>query len=227
MALAINTSGGNNAGGSGTTLDVALTGIASGDLIVFWTKWEGADTTCSVADTGGTDNFTTGTKLQHSNGDLNGQWHYFIGATVTGSVTYRMTLSASRTWRKAICFVFTPDGGETVTLADQSTGQGTSTNPTSSNITISGTDLVALGAYGEYSGSSDSSWQVNGSTTGVVVHQEGPASAWYKILTSGFTGNVDVTISASADWLCHAIAFDSASAGGATPKFLTLLGVGM
>jgi len=215
MAFTENTKGSTASNGGSTSVTVALTGIASGDLVVAYCKWEGADTTITVADSGATDNFTAATKTSHSNSDLHGQFFYFLSATQTGSITYTMTLGASRSWKKFFVTVITPDGGDTVSFDVEATGQGSGSNPASGTFSPSGSDIVTFGGYSEYGNITASAWQVNSSATGVVVLEEGDGSEWYKIDTSGFTsGTVDMTITSSIDWVCNGISFDSVAGGG-------------
>ncbi len=208
----------DDTGSSVSTLDVAVTGVSSGDSVIAWTKWEGADTTATVSDTGSTDDFTAGTKENHTNGDLNGQFFYLLSATVTGAVTYRLTFSAARPYCRLIIMVFNPDAGDTVSLEAQNIGEGTSTTPTSGGISPSGTDLVCVGGFGEYTASNPSNNAINSSTTGVVVVSSGTQTeAWYKFLTSGFTnGNASGDSYASDDWICNIICLTAVAAGGAT-----------
>jgi hypothetical protein len=199
-----------------TTSDVSVTGVNSADAVQIVVKWEGGDTTVTVADSGGTDNFTAGEKVVHGNTDLCMQTFYLTSATVTGSVTYRATFASARNYKGLACVVVTPDSGETVTLDDSNSGSGTSTSVSSGNIALSGSDISVLAAYGPYSVANTSSHQINGSATGVTVTSTYTYGiAWYARYTSSFTGAATCTLDSSNDWVCAAVALKSASSTSA------------
>ena len=214
-------SAGNNDDSSGTTLGTTATlNLATGDVVVAWHKWEGADTTVSCAkDTGSPANtHTLGTKINHGNGDLSGQFTYLLSATADTTATFRQTLSASRPYRRLIVLQFRPDAGETVSLDVQNTGSGTSLTPTSGSITTTGTDEIVIGGYGEYSANSTSSETIGGTAaTEPAASPQGYSSAWYRILTGTMTGGTaSGSIGSTQDWVCNIIAIKSVSAGGGT-----------
>lgn len=222
MSLTFNTSGANkdDSGTAITTLDVALTGIGSGNAVAAWCKHEGADTTISMATSAGTDSFTMQTKVAHANGDLRGGWGALLGATVTGNVTYRLTLGAARAYVRFLIAVFNVDSGDTLSVEAHNIGSGTTpTNSVASgNISPTGDDLVVLGSFGEYTGSAPTDFTINGAAAGGTVSDANYGRIWYSILTAGFTnGNAAASGYANAAWLCNVMAIKSTAAAGSSP----------
>lgn len=198
-----------SADGSGTTLDAsaALT-LQAGDVIVTWSKWEGATApTLSVADTGAGNACTTTTLIDGS-GAFFGGFAYLLSSGA-GSITFRQTLSAARTFRRFIVGQWRPDSGDVVTYQADGGAFGSSAAPNSGNITVSGSDLLVCGAYGEFAAADTSAEQINGvAATEVTGSPINFTSMWYRLVGSGFTGAASATISAN-DWICGAIGFSS------------------
>jgi hypothetical protein len=188
---------------SSTTIPVSLTGVGAGNLIVVWAKWEGGATTATASD--GTSSLTMGTVGTHSNSDLSGVFGYLLSAN-SGARTYTITLGATRSFTRMAVLEFSHTG--TVTFDAQNTGSGTSTTPTSGNITTTGgTGALALGGYGEYSGGTLSNSQINGVAADSLISTPALSAVWYRILSAPFTaGHANVTLSGSGDWVCHILA---------------------
>lgn len=226
MAASLRTSG-HNASTSATTLDVALTGIQAGDLLVAWVKHEGLTTTISVATSTSTDAFSAGTLVHHANGDLHGEFLYLLAATTTGSVTYRLTLGAARGFPSFHVWAFAPDAGETWTFDVQNTAQGSTAGTesiASGAVSTTGTDEVVLGGYSEYSGNQLSAPLINGAAAdGSYIGYNGGAgdpnfsASWYKILAATFSsGTASATLTGgSSDFIVNVIALKSSSTAGA------------
>ncbi len=213
---------------SATTLDQTTTlNIAAGDLLVAWVKYEGgAATTVAVASVSGSpaNAFTVnaGDTVAHGNNDLHTAFGYVLNASADASCTLRLTLGAARVYRALQVYQFRPDGGETWTrnAGAIAASSSNSTAPSSGNFSPTGSDLVVVGGYGDYSGSTFSVPLINSvAADGQLTGEQTLTASWYRILTTGFTnGTASCTLSGSAAWTCGGIAFASASGGGgATP----------
>lgn len=210
---------------SGTTLDCNTGGssgalnVAAGDSLVVWVKHEGASTTIAVADTGGGNSFTfdAADKQNHSNGDLSATFGYLLSASADASFVGRLTLGAARAFRTIQVWQFRPDAGETVTKDQSNDAQGSSGSISSGNITTTGTDVIVVGGYGEYTANNSSAHQIGGvNATAVMQSQTALANftaSWYRILSATMTGAATCTNS-SADWIGAVIALKSEAAGG-------------
>ncbi len=202
-------------GTPGTTLDAgASLAVQSGDLLIAWCKWETNTAAApSVAGTDGSQAFTLDApdNIDHGNGDLSGAFLYKISATADAAFTPRFTLSATGSWRRFHVLQFRPDASETVTKDGSSVASGSSAAPNSGNITTTGTDVVAVGAYGEYSALTTSSELIDGvAATEPTGSPRANSSVWYRILTAAFTGGAaSATLSGSQDWICGVVAFKS------------------
>lgn len=211
-------------GTPGTTLDAdASLNVQAGDLLICWAKWELAQgATLSMAkDTGSPANaftFDAANRANHGNGELSSAFGYKVAASADATATFRLTHSATASYRRFFVLQFRPDSGDTVTKdGNGAIATGSSTAPNSGNITTTGTDEVVVGGYGEYSALTTSSELINGvSATEPTGSPRANSSVWYRILTATFTGGAaSATLSGSQDWVCGAIAF-KAVAGGAS-----------
>ena len=216
MAFTFIASAGNSDDASGTTLDCSSSlNVEAGDLLVAWTKNEGAPTTHAMAKSTGspanTFTYDAADTEDHSNADLSGAFGYVLAAAADATATFRMTLGAARPYRRVLVMQFRPDGGETVTRDAGNNGQGNSSALSSGNVTTTGTDEVICGGYGEYGTRTASSEQVGGvaATEPAASPQGGYTAAWYLIATSTFTGAATATLDADTEWVCGAIAFKS------------------
>ncbi len=219
---------------SATTIDTTTAlNVAAGDLLITWAKHEGAPTTVAIADSvsGNSHTLDAGDKVNHTNGDLSATFGYVLSATADASFTGRATFGAARPFRSIIVAQFRPDSGETVTKDTSATGQGNGTAVQSGTYTTSGTDVVAMGGYGEYVAATSSSHQINGVAADAVrktdvTHGNNFTAAWYRILSSTFTnGRSTCTAGSSGDWIGNGIAFKSVASGTTVtpgPASLTL-----
>lgn len=218
MTLVGSATASNNTGSTISSISCSSTiSVNSGDLVVLWVKHEGASTTLTGTDSTDTETMSAPavSSIQDgASGDLHTGFRYKTAATVTGSVTYKMTFGAARAYVELVAYVFRPDGGETVSYLTDNGASGSSTTPNSGNISPTITDGVVLGGFGNYTSSSPSAVTINGvsaegSTTATY------AMAWYDILTTGFAGGAAAgTGYSSAAWTCGVIAFESAVGGG-------------
>ena len=213
---------------SGTSITVQLTNVAAGELIVVYTRHDGAPTTMSVSD--GTSSFEAGTLTDHANGDFSAQFHYLLTSVATGTVTYTCTVGAARASRMILVARVSYTG--TASLDVQNTGQGTSTAPASGTVTTTGTDEIVWGCYADYSGQLTTAEKINAVDADAVIDDSANHNdaMWYRVLSATFAnGTASGTIAVSNPWICHVIAFKAAAGGAAsvvTPRLLALLGVG-
>lgn len=226
MAFAFVGTANNSTDASATTLDIAYTATA-GSLLVAYVKHEGTATTLSVARSDGSEAWTAGGKTTPAGGEPSGQFFYLLSCT-GGAATYRFTCAVARPWRSFILFEYSYTG--TASLDADVGGTGTSTAVSSGNATTTGTDGVAFGGYGEFTGDNGSAHSINGVAADGVVELATTTftAAWRKTYTSGYTGAATCTLAGSAAWVCRQIAFKAAAGGGGSvlSSRATLLGVG-
>jgi hypothetical protein len=206
FVFSANATGTNDSGIASVTMTVP-----AGGLVVLWHKWEGSGSISSISD--GTSSLSSGTKKDHANGDMHGQfWYLLVGNS--GSKTFTPTGSGSVSFGRcrAACFTY----GGTASLDVQNQGTGTSTALNSGNITTTGTLEVVLGGYAEYSGefvdTGDGSPKINAVTaTGIptTAPSADPTTwAWYRILTATFAGGASTaTLTGSREWVGNVISF--------------------
>lgn len=199
---------------AGTTLDVTYSPTA-GNLLVAWGKHEGTAGAMTFARSDGTESFSLGTLVDHTNNDLHARFGYVLSATGGTSITYRMT-TTSKAFRSFHLWEF--NAANPWTLDTQNTGQGSGATATSGNITTTGTDEVALGGYGEYSAITVTTPQINGVAAGgsIIMNSGNFTASWYRLLSATFAGgHANCSIGSTQDYICNIIAFKSAAAGGA------------
>src|SRR6185503_8015233 len=152
----------------------------------------------------------------HSNGDLTMHLGYLLNASADASCTFKLTLSSAASFVRFQVLIFAAGAGETFSFDVAKIGQGTGTAISSGNATTSG-DTVSMGAFGEYTGTTTSSEQINGVGATEPLSPLSDASAWYRVVTGGYTGASSATIGSSSEWLCGLIALKiNAAGGGAT-----------
>ena len=119
-------------------------------------------------------------------------------------MTYTATWSGSRTFRRLFVYEYTYTGGA-VTLDASNRATATSGSLNSGSVTTTGSDVVAFGAYGEYSSANTSNERIAGVVADQVVRQ-GFASMWSKTFAAPFTGAATATGN-SPTWIGSVIAF--------------------
>jgi hypothetical protein len=144
----------SNSGGS-TTIALPAQNVAAGNLLVLGLRWEGGGvsdaTTASISDTAGHTWQLLG--YQSTGGGSESEriaLFYTLSATAEASNIVTATLSASRTFRQAICAQYSYDG--TIELGD--TGSGLSTTNTATVTSSPALDAavgdVAIGFMGQF-----------------------------------------------------------------------------
>lgn len=205
------------------TMAVTLTGVTAGDLIVGVAKWEGTNvaTLNSVSD--GTTSMTLdalGT-LNHANNDLNSRMFYLLSSVASGSLTYTMTLSASRPFKQLAVARFTYTGTASRNAANQTTvtAPGAPWTVVSGNISPSGTELVVCGFWGNYFTNTPSNHLINGVAEDGIFGTANGTQGWYRLLSTGFTnGQATLDEGAGIDANGHIIAFAITSGGQPTMR---------
>lgn len=226
----------NGVAGTGSCTNVStctaqLTSVASGELIAVWVQHEGADTTITVCTDGATcaggNALTAGTENAHTNSDLYGTWYYFLSSTQTGTVTYTMTLAATRPGIRMIAKRYSYTG--TASLDVEKAGINTSaTSHTSGNFTTTGTDELMLADYTDYSGEAltANSWDIGG-VDADGTETLGNNRTWWRIVSATQSAIAATGATAlGATSLLTVITFKASGAGGGPPRKLPLLGIG-
>jgi hypothetical protein len=218
--------GGTNT--DGTTLDATTTlNISVGDLLIGACRWEGADTTESIAENDGDNAFEMFSTVNGGNDD------FWLGkgrktvVNANATATLRFTLSVSRSWREFIVLQFRPDAGDTVTHdAGPNGATGTSLSPQSGTVSTTGDDTIIVGMYVGYYTNSSSNEQIGGSAADGAIDPSWPpdypnwTKMWYKIYTSTQTdvaGSATKSDASGDEWVCDILAFKSVAAAGGVP----------
>lgn len=215
----VNSGTGGAAGSLGTVATGSVASVHAGDLAVVLVKWEGADTAITLSDGGST--FVDAFSGAHV-GSAGSYWTtflYTLSTSSTASKTYTATfVSGNRTSRDIIAMVYTPTGTVTLDGTPKGTHGTSGTTATSGNITTTGSDGLAFGGYGDFTGVAATSTLINGGAKDRQVNG-GAATAssmWAKAYAAGFTGQAAGTIAGTGpDWVCIVMAFQIAG-GGAT-----------
>jgi len=222
----------NGASGAGAlaTIPVTVTGCHAGDIAFIVAKHEGtASTTPTLSDAvGGTYSIVI-TEQGVSSAE---PWMSAFWGTVgaTGSVTFTVTFSATKTFRDIGVIVYTPPVGATISLDGTPVSQGhaAATAVTSGNITTAGTDGIAVGLYGSF-GDDITSMLINGGAADHTQKASANNSAiWTRAYSSGFTGAATGTTGGGNTWDAGAFALKAVVAAGSGKRGSNLLlgGVG-
>jgi hypothetical protein len=210
------TGGGSNPPGSGaaTHITAQVPGVAAGDVVVVIAKWEGgAGSSISCSD--GTSSLTASsvsstTGQANTSGDPYLAIFYLLSSVATGTVTYDVSIGASRTFRDMAVIVVTPPAGSgSIALDGTNTGNtaASGTSLTSNNHTTTGTRGMSFGGYAEF-GASIQKPKVNSVLPdGFRQSASGNSAAWCVSYTAGFTGAATGTLSGSNRWNAQVISF--------------------
>lgn len=206
-----------NESSAGLTVTRTITGVQTGDFVLAYADHQGGPGTMSVSD--GTSTFTQDPNgIQHNpDGDPHSCFFYLLSSVATGSVTYTLTFDAPRPYSNFQVWVERPSSACSYEDSNSASSASGSTAD-SGNITTTGADGVAFGAYAEY-GKDLGNPKING-----LVRDSNLVSlrsmTWLKAYFAGFTGAAVGTVNdGPARWNCHAIAFKIG--GGPTTTTLT------
>lgn len=203
-----------------TTMAVTVTGVSAGNLVHVIVKYEGTGTTATVSD--GTTSLTqdaTGVQ-SHTNGDLNAVNFYLLSSVASGSVTYTVTLGASRPFKTMDAAVFSYSG----TASRQTAAYGSlsatdnGTDPVlSGTISPTGSDLIVVGSYFAYASATSTTHLINAVAADATFGGPGGSIGWYRLLGTGFTnGAASIDFNSTNDGLVSITAY-SITAGGGGP----------
>jgi hypothetical protein len=189
--------------------------FTAGNLIAAFVKFEETSSTATIS------GFTAATKQVNSAGTSWGQWFYQLSAS-GGSLNVTANFSPSTDYPSI--FVYEVSGTGTWAFDAESTANGSSTALNSGNMSVAGSDGIALGGYAEYTLATVSSAQINGvaaDRTDTCVNTF--SVAWAKTHSSGFTGAATATLSSAETWAVCGIAFKLTSAGTGTSRAIPTL----
>ena len=222
MAWTFVDSDGYGASASSTTIATPGVTVAAGDLAVVLVSYEGTATTLSVSD--GTSSLTEWVVGQKYASGLTLDVFYILASVASGtnSVVYTATFGGGgRTYRNIAVMVFTPPSAASLD-GTAVAASGTSTALASGNITTTGTDGIAFGAYAEY-GLFLNTEKINGVTLERKQIAYGLRSElWQIAYSAGFTGQATAVLTSNT-WIGGVIAFKAdAAASTPLPVFLNL-----
>ena len=191
-----------------------FSGVVAGALLVVWFKWESTTAPTAATDTAG-DTWFLAPRINHSNGDLHGVYAYCIGASAGSHIVTLSPNPAAFPRTRGAEFSFS---GGTPTVVGPQSNQAAASLVTSGNLTVSGSDILALGGNGEYQGIALLSHQINGVAASVAATGD-YVDLWYRIISAGYTGAATVDQGVIADYVCSQIAFVIGGSGGAAGAF--------
>ncbi len=174
---------------------IALTGVASGSLIVVGLKWEASDADASISD--GTSSLVMGTRASLGGNSTSSQTGWLLVAN-SGNRTYTVTWPGGAGTKRIFIYEYSYSG--TASLDVQHTGTGTSTTALTSDLTTTGTTEVCLVTGGTYSGKTYSDVQINDTAVDAGYITDTYAFSGRKTFTSTFTGHGQCTLSTSGGW---------------------------
>lgn len=148
------TSGNTVQDGASTTIDLPAFNLQAHDALWIFIKHEGANATRTPSVVGATSvqSFKNGAAVSHSNGDLNGQQFVIEDAAADAACVIRLTLGATKAFRRLGAIQYRPDSGKVFTFTlttNESSAQGTSGTPDAGSLTTPGAAVLVAG-FGEY-----------------------------------------------------------------------------
>lgn len=222
----------SNAAPGTATPAMAAVNVPSGALLVLCAKSEySTGTLSSVAGTGG-DTFTMHTNQSHSGTHPHNRCASMLAATANAAYVATMTFATSFVaYVKATLFVFTYTGTASFDVEVGSTQDTTDTTPSSDTLTTNGYDEVCIASHADFAAQTftASSETINGAPAdGVSSFSD--TDIFYKIFSAPFSGGVS-TLTRSVqpkEWIQRLTCFktDAGGGGGATPRNLTMMGMG-
>lgn len=123
-----------------------------------------------------------------------------------------MTLGAG-SFAYVLVMQFRPPSAGTTVFGAAAIAENTTTTLNSGSVSVSGTDLIALGAFAEYTAAGTSNEQLGGVAATGVLHPSWP-SLWYRLPTSNFSGAATATLGAADNQLGGVMVLQVAAGGG-------------
>jgi hypothetical protein len=192
----------------------------AGNILVVWTRWEGASGTgnYAVSQDGGGGTFTTLARVDTSSGDHHAQFHYLLNCGTSDHLT--VTPPASATLGEWIAIEIS--SSETPSFDTHNVGSGSGTSLASGAITLgSAANWFVIGAGSSYSGGQTySAHQINGVDEDGFINGATFAysSMWRRALSSSFTsGTATATNTTSDAWICNILAFKAGTGAAIQP----------
>ena len=189
---------------SSTTIALAITGVASGSLLVVAAKYEAA-TGVSFTCADGTHTYIEGTLVEHSGGGLASRMFYVLAATA-GDYTVTVTFGSAKAYRAMIIEEYSYTGGTISFDTEPTSGNGTSTALATGNMTTTGTDELVVAGYGLTNGTT-SAHLVNSAAADGAYQSAYQIGTFNRAVAATFTGNASCTLDGSNSWCISALAF--------------------
>ena len=193
--------------GSNTTIQVTVTGVVAGDLLVVW-HGNGQSATMAVTDSVGS-SYTLGTL--NSTSVLRGQFSYAIAAA-SGDVQFTCTFTPTCTNRRIQAYAVVPSGTAAFDLQRADQNAASSSSPVSGNIGPTAADAIVFTGLYEENARTVSAEQFNGVTYTQLL-TAALAESWWRTV-SAETGQGSATLSAADRWLMNVISFSNTGGGG-------------
>lgn len=212
---------------AGTDATVAVTvdiGTTAKRLVVGVVKWEGSGGSLSSV-SNGTTNATIDTlgSLNHSNNDLNGCMFYWLDSAESGSLTFTATLSGNRSFKQIAVGCFNYTGTASRNTGVQTAGTGNTVS--SGAFSPSGSELVVIGYWGNYTTQTPITHQINSVADDGVFGNTDGTQGWYRLLGTGFTaGTATCDQQTNVDYLGFGVAFAITAGGGGGGSSTTWVG---
>lgn len=201
-----------SADGAGTTISVVRNGVTAGNAILAYVKGEdNVENITSITD--GTTNFTANKFTHdHGSGGFFQSWFYLLASIASGNLTYTVTLSANRSYKRLLIFEISYTGTISVVTASFQDG---STDPCTTP-SISNTEDSALffASHADFSGVGVTGTPtIGGSAVDGQVTEAFDTVAWKAFASQASrSGSIDLT--SAATWISSIIALQETAGGG-------------
>lgn len=187
--------------------------------LVVWVKHEAAPTTITVSDNkGNTFSAISGSKQNHSNGDLSSEMFVDLTASVGTGHTVTANFAGARPYVRVVVWTITADAEPQ--LASNAQAQGLSSTFDAGTLTIAGSvasvSMMGVGEYSAITYTPGSGWTED---VDDLVHGQSRADAALGTIDPVATG------SGSMNFVCQAASF--IESGGVVLRSRTLVGVGL
>lgn len=226
MAIAFVSVGSGASSAASATQALSAIALASGNAQIAAGKWETAGNMTAPTDTAG-NTFSLTTQQAYAGGAAFVCGAYVVNCAphATNVVTLNFS-SASADWHQGAVGQYS--GVATSSPLDQQTvSSGTVSPASSSNITTTNANDVAVGWFGTFTGTTFSSEQIAGSASN-IRYTGSDFEFIDRIVSATFTGAATCTILPSGSWGAAIVTLKEAGGGGGfTPVFRrTLSGLG-
>lgn len=152
--------------------------------------------------------YSSGTHLRHA-------YVLSAGSTATGVTVTASFVNSGWAQRQIMVLVFTPDSGDTVSLADSASTTGYGTSISVGTVSTTETDAVVVAGRSSTSAKAQSEEEIDGVEATVATAPNNYIGQWY-LLSSVSSANATATVATNTSWAAEVLAFESAAAGGTT-----------